>query len=140
MNSTDIRNQAERLRSQLPTRGSPPPENGKRLAAIARSDTEELRVHWSAYQGKPFVSIRLWKKDHQSQWWPDKRGVSIRIRELPDVAVAVAAAMELAEQAVSDDRIARAGGERRIWRPENPSALGTADEGDTFDEFDEQSE
>jgi hypothetical protein len=137
MNSTELRGKAERLRSQIPARrqASPPTENGERLAVIARSETEEIRVNWSTYQDWPFLSIRFWKRDDQGQWWPDsKRGVAIRMRELPDIAGAIAEAMELAAQAIADYQAARAGGERRIWRPGNQPAPQT-EEAD-FDEFD----
>jgi hypothetical protein len=96
----DLRDRAGQLRQQLPPRRSatPPQENGRRIGTIERSDGEEIRINWCEYEGKPYVSIRLWKRNDQGQWWPDgKRGMSWRIRELPDLAVAVAELLDLAE-------------------------------------------
>jgi hypothetical protein len=99
--SHDIRERAERLRQQLPPRraATPPPENGRRLGTVNRSPTEELRVNWSEFEGRPFVSLRWWKRGDDGGWWPDsKRGLSVRIRELPDLAAAIAEALDLAEE------------------------------------------
>jgi hypothetical protein len=99
--TTDLRAKAESLRALIPERrqSTPPEENGRRLASMARSETEEIRVNWSSYEGRPFLSVRLWTKDNAGQWWPDKaRGMSIRIRELPDLADALSEAIDLAEE------------------------------------------
>lgn len=99
-NTSDLRDRAARVRDQLPPRRQavPPVENGRRIGTIDRSDTEQIRVNWSEFEGKPYVSLRLWKKDDQGQWWPDgKRGMSVRIRELPDLVDALAEALDLAE-------------------------------------------
>ncbi|MBV8310408.1 MAG: hypothetical protein JO344_08490 [Planctomycetaceae bacterium] len=37
-------------------------------------------------------------RDEQGGWWPDKRGIAIRVRELPDLAEALAAALDLAAE------------------------------------------
>jgi hypothetical protein len=98
--ASDLRDHAERFRQALPPRRSatPPAENGPRLGTIQRSADEEIRVNWSEYEGKPFVSIRMWKRGDDGQHWPDgKRGIAIRIRELPDLAAAIAAALDEAE-------------------------------------------
>jgi len=43
------------------------------------------------------VSIRMWTRDATNgTWWPGKKGISIRVRELPYLADAIAAALELA--------------------------------------------
>src|SRR5207248_540653 len=78
---------------------TPPQENGRRLATIGRSKDEELRVNWSEYEGKPYLSIRLWTRDDSGGWWPSKTvGCTVRLRELPDVADAIAEALGLAEE------------------------------------------
>src|SRR4051794_25516718 len=89
----DLRDRASRLREQLPPRRQSvaPVENGRRVATIERADGEEIRINWCDYEGKPYVSIRLWKRSQDGSWWPDgKRGMSWRIREIPDIAEAVA--------------------------------------------------
>ena len=75
-----------------------PAENGRRIGTIERSADEQIRVNWSEFEGKPFVSLRLWRRGDDGGWWPDgKRGMSVRIRELPDLAAAIAEALDLAE-------------------------------------------
>jgi hypothetical protein len=99
-NAGDLRDRAEQLRQQLPPRreATPPTENGRRIGTIERSATEEIRVNWAEYEGKPYLSLRLWKRGDDGGWWPDgKRGMSVRIRELPDLAAAIAEALDLAE-------------------------------------------
>ena len=98
--SDELRNRAEQLRqANLPLRrtATAPVENGPRVATIARSADEEMRVNWSEFEGHSFVQIRIWK--HRSgQWWPDvKRGLSVRIRELPEFAEAVVGCLDLME-------------------------------------------
>lgn len=97
--SDDLRNRAENLRQAMPGRqsGTPPQENGKRLGTINRSETEQIRINWSEYDGHPFLSIRMWKRYDDGTWWPDKRGIAIRVRELPDLVVAMAEAVDLAQ-------------------------------------------
>ena len=52
---------------------------------------------WSAYNGHPFLSVRVWAQNARGEWWPDpKRGISVRVRELADFAAAVDAAVERA--------------------------------------------
>lgn len=97
----DLRSRAASLRGKLPERrqAQPPEENGRRLACVGRGPDEELRIHWSTYQDRPFLSLRLWVRNDQGQWWPDpKRGMAIRVKELPDVAEALAEALELADE------------------------------------------
>ena len=71
-----------------------PIEEGERLATFARSDSEEIRVTWSAFKGKPFLSVRMWTRSTNGQWWPDgKRGISVRRHELHAFAEALAGAV-----------------------------------------------
>ena len=77
----------------------PPLETGERNRTIVRTDDEELRINWALYEGNPYVSLRMWTRDRSGRWWPDsKRGLSIRLRELEDVADAIAAAQDLAAE------------------------------------------
>lgn len=92
----DLRGAAADLRGQQQVQLRPTPvDNGKRLATIRRGEGEELRVSLDEYEGRPFLSIRVWRNGY-----PDpKRGVTIRIRELADFADGVAAALEEAKAA-----------------------------------------
>lgn len=78
-------------------RRTPPVERGERLATIPRGDSEELRVTWDAYEGRPYLSLRVWTCNARGEWWPDpKRGATVRRRELATFAEAVDAALERA--------------------------------------------
>ena len=106
----DLRTRADRLRRAIPPqrRAEPPKENGERLATIDRSHEEQIRINWCTYEGKPYVSIRLWTRSRDGSWWPDgKRGLSIRIREIADLAEAVAECIDRAERALESRRDAR---------------------------------
>jgi hypothetical protein len=110
----DLRTRAASLRGQLPQREGPKPpqETGRRIGTVIRSADEELRVNWCEYEGKLYVSLRLWTRDQQGGCWPDpKKGMTVRLRELADVADAIAAAMELAEEHMRQRPAA--GGSRR---------------------------
>src|SRR5262249_32905868 len=73
----------------------PPKVDGEPIAVIHRSATEEIRINWCEYEGRPYVSIRYWDRDKGGRWWPDaRRGGSIRLREL----AAVRAALERADE------------------------------------------
>ncbi len=100
MQSADeLRCRAQELREALPERHEAigPEDKGMRLATLHRSADEELRVSWCThYENRPFVNVRIWTRGGNGGWWPDKRGISIRIHELPDIADAIAEACDLA--------------------------------------------
>jgi hypothetical protein len=102
MTPTELRRSAQGFRSRHPARdrASPPEEQGRRLVTLKRpKDRAEIRLTWSEYEGSPYLNIRVWAEGHDGQLWPQKeRGFSIRLRELPDVAEAIAEAMTLADQ------------------------------------------
>lgn len=104
----NLRDRAQSLRGRFPDRrqSSPPPEQGRRLCTLPRpKEDAEIRINWCEYEGHPYLSIRAWVKGDDGQYWPDKhRGLSIRLRELADVAEAIAAALDLA-----DEHLARGG-------------------------------
>lgn len=69
---------------------TPPAENGKRLLTLSRGDGAELRINLAEFQGRPFISIRLWEKNPSGEWWPTKgRGGSIRMGEIQSVIEAL---------------------------------------------------
>jgi hypothetical protein len=99
IDSSELRERADYLREQFPQRryGTPPQETGERLATLPRARGEELRINWAVYEGRPYVSTRLWTQDEHGGWWPSKTcGCTIRLRGLA-AAEAIAAAMDLAE-------------------------------------------
>lgn len=76
---------------------SGPVENGQRLATFPRGMSEELRVNWAAYNGHPFLALRVWHCGMDGVWRPDRmRGCTVKLRELPAFADAVQAALDLA--------------------------------------------
>ena len=86
--------------AEPPTR--PPAETGRRILALPRKgrdgSEDELRVSLDAFEGHPYISIRLWMLDRRSgAWWPTKKGLSIRMREAGDVADAIREALRLAD-------------------------------------------
>ena len=119
----DLRGRAARLRGQLPPTpagGHPPEDTGRRLATCPRGKKEELRISWCEYEGNPSLDLRIRKRDpHGRGWWPDKRGIAIRVRELPDLAEALAAALDLA----AEPRAVRppSSGPRRV-KPVSPTS------------------
>jgi len=100
MTPNDLRGRAAHLRSQLPPPptggGGPPQDLGHRLLTLPRGHDEELRLSLDAYEGRPFLNLRIWTRDADGRgWWPSKRGVTFKLRELADVAEALAAALDL---------------------------------------------
>ena len=74
-----------------------PVENGKRLVTLPRGMSEEMRVNWSAFNGHPFLHLRLWRCGLDGVWRPDRvRGCTVKVRELASFADAVQEALELA--------------------------------------------
>jgi hypothetical protein len=124
------RAQGFRNRHPQPSRATPPEEQGRRLATLERpKDREEIRINWCEYEGNPYLNIRVWAEGHDGRFWPQReRGFSIRVRELPDVAEAIAEAMTLAEGHLAD-RPGVAGGRRESVQAPR----------DDFDEFEEAS-
>ena len=77
---------------------APPAETGHRITTLRRGPDEELRISWDEYEGNPYLNLRVWTRNRQGQWWPDRRGCSIRIRELGQVAEAIGVAIDHAEE------------------------------------------
>jgi hypothetical protein len=74
-----------------PERPKPRPDDGERLATFQRNHGDEMRVTMAAFNGHPYVSLRLWSPDPQTgELWPVKgRGCSLRTSELPELAEAL---------------------------------------------------
>jgi len=110
--SDELRNRAEQVRQSIP-RPRPdrpgPAETGRRIGTIERSADEQIRVNWCECEGRPYISIRLWKCDQSGQWRPDgKRGMSVRIREMVGFAAAIAKALDLTKTSQDQWRASQA--------------------------------
>ena len=71
-----------------------PTDTAQRLATFPRSDSEEMRVSLAEYRGHQYLSLRIWSRGLDGQWWPDReKGCTIKTRELPAFNDAVAAAL-----------------------------------------------
>lgn len=80
---------------------APPEPSGQELASFPRKGPDgaeqSLRIALEEYQGRPYISIRVWQKDRRTQqWWPTKRGTSLRISEAEGAIEAIEAALTLA--------------------------------------------
>jgi hypothetical protein len=121
----------------------PPAENGRRLATFPRGDGAEMRVNLSEYQGKPFVSLRLWERDQDGAWWPVKgKGCSVRMNEageLAEVLAGVAAGQGVATNArpsARDDPPRYVNKNRPARAPLGPGTMPKlGGGGQDFDEF-----
>lgn len=82
-------------RLPAPERARPPEERGERLATIVRGQGEELRITLDEYEGRPYVAVRVWAMGQDGGWWPTKKGCSVRVRELSEVATALMRASDL---------------------------------------------
>jgi hypothetical protein len=81
-----------------PRQPTQPPETGSRLATLPRGNGRaELRVNLVEFQGRPYLAVRLWRRDQSGAWWPARKGVSIRLSEARDVADALAKALDRTE-------------------------------------------
>ena len=122
--------------------GEPPVDDGELLDALPRSDGfEALRVSIKEYEGRPYVSLRVWVRDKNSgAMWPTRRGVSVRVRELPRVIAALQKAAELATaRQAAAGAPAGTGSDRPSARPSWTEALSSARPTRAgFDEFEGQ--
>ena len=141
MTPNDLRGRAAHLRSQFPpppAGGGPPQDLGHRLLTLPRGHDEELRLSLDAYEGHPFLNVRIWTRDADGRgWWPSRRGVTFKLRELADVAEALAEALDLrAEHPAGRPPLSPAAPHPRRDRamPALPSPQ-SAGGGEDFDEF-----
>ena len=87
----------------------PPPEpSGRPLATLERpggrfGPPTQLRVSLDAFEGHPFVSVRLWTRGPDGRFYPSRKGCSVRIGEAEAVAEAVAAALVEAARIADQD-------------------------------------
>lgn len=71
-----------------PEPAAPPAETGRRLAAFPRNrGEEELRVNLAEFNGHEYLSLRVWSRGSDGNWWPVRgKGVSVRLSEIGELA------------------------------------------------------
>lgn len=78
-----------------------PGENGPRLATFRRSDTEEMRLNLSSYEGHYYLQYFTCRKGDDGRWNYVKTQ-SIRLSELDLFAVAIETVKNLFQNAPQD--------------------------------------
>jgi len=94
----DLQQKANELRSALPKQGggTAPQDTGIRLTTFQRPEGE-LRFTWNVYEDRPYLRFQLWTKGEDGSFWPVKgQGLTIKVKELPDLAEGVQKALDLA--------------------------------------------
>ena len=89
---------SNQLRGALPKSGGgkAPEDSGIRLATFPRPEGE-LRFTWNVYEDKPYLRFQLWSKGDDGSFWPVKgQGLSVKIKDLPDLAEGVQKALDMA--------------------------------------------
>ena len=98
---TTLKEKAQKLRSTLPKHGGgkAPEDTGIRLATFPRPEGE-LRFTWNVYEDKPYLRFQLWSKGDDGSFWPVKgQGLTIKLRELPNLAEGIQRALDMALEA-----------------------------------------
>ncbi len=75
--------------------GTAPQDTGIRLATFSRPEGE-IRFSWNIYEDRPYLRLQLWSKSDDGSYWPSKTGFTIRIKDLPDFAVGIQTAIDMA--------------------------------------------
>ena len=128
---------------------APPESSGREIAVFerpgkGRGPDTELRMELAEYMGFPFVNLRVWSKGTDGNWYPTRKGLSIKIKECKNFADSLMEAFRLANvaeskaggprQGGSDQRAAQA--PRRDSRPGNRQGglpLAGRGTGETYD-------
>jgi hypothetical protein len=106
-----------------PRNGTPPEDDGDPLGVFGRADgREEMRVVLKTFEGRQYIALRVWFCDDQGQWWPTKKGLSVRLREAVGVITALQKGLSLASRPAAT---APTGGGRLADGPaDRPAAAG----------------
>ncbi|MHB1285312.1 MAG: hypothetical protein ACYCYP_01910 [Leptospirales bacterium] len=94
-----LKQKADSLRSTLPKErnATPPQDSGIRLATFKRDDGE-WRLSWNTFEGRPYVRLQFWTSGDNGFWPAKNMGLSIKIKELPDLGEGVQKALDMAIQ------------------------------------------
>jgi len=66
------------------------------LRCLEKGPSEQVRVERSTFNGREYVSARIWFRDERGAWHPTKKGLTLS----PELAAEVARALlEVAEEA-----------------------------------------
>jgi hypothetical protein len=63
------------------------------LAEWKRNSRETLLVRLDRFNGQTIIDCRSWWSDANGELWPDKSGLTLAVRHLPDLADALAKAL-----------------------------------------------
>lgn len=64
--------------------------NGKILATIERTDTEQLQISVSEYKGKSYLNMRIfYTTDEGNTWLPTKKGVTFSPEQIDILTEAI---------------------------------------------------
>lgn len=85
---------------------TPPIDCGEKLATAKRGLGRELRITWTKLGKTPFLNLRVWGQDDGGSWWPlGRKGLGIRLQELPELHEAVIKALQRALPYVDDAQL-----------------------------------
>jgi hypothetical protein len=118
-----------------------PQDHGQRLATFPRGPDAELRVSLSEFEGRPYVSLRVWERASEgAPFWPVKgKGCSVRLSEAEGLATALRRVVREAGADAGPSPAKQAPG-RRTRRggsaPSSPETSGGPDR-ESAPEFDE---
>jgi hypothetical protein len=130
-----------KYRDQVEQR-QPPADTGRRLATFDRGQGVEMRATLTEYEGNPYISLRVWEANRDGEWWPTRRGCSVRISEAAELAEALADVAGLSPGGgTRPGRLDPTRGPSAPWgsavaEAKQPQAEGTGE----FDEFDGEDE
>jgi hypothetical protein len=101
--AAELQRAAAASRARQPQRTDAPaglPDEGFQVATLMRSETEQVRVRIVTFNGgAPFMRLQVWTKGSDGGWWPSKgKGMTVRLRELPDLAEGLVRAMAEADR------------------------------------------
>ena len=76
-----------------PKQSQAPQDEGIPLGTFTEGRrSDELRLSVKSYENHPYVSVRVWSRDDNGEYWPAKgKGVSIRLAEVAGVIEALRA-------------------------------------------------
>jgi hypothetical protein len=82
------------------TDGEATTEEGLVVARFPKNRREEVRAVLKTYMGYPVADVRVWVTDDDSRVVPTQKGLCIRVEQLPDLLVTVAALVKAHDERV----------------------------------------